>query len=161
MPRPMCLLWALPVILVGLLPSLARADTERRIQVEGRGPLHEAFAQPWDKNPGPNEAIAQEPPDPIVEQPPDDRPVGQNVQWVPGYWQWDGERKDFVWVSGFWRDMPAERRWVMGYWAQTAEGWRFVNGHWAANVEKDEQYVEPPPVNPDDGPDSPPPDNNS
>src|SRR5207253_1704453 len=100
-------------------------------------------------------------PDPIAEQPPDDRPAGANVQWVPGYWQWDGDKKDFVWVSGFWRDMPAERRWVMGYWAQTAEGWRWVNGHWAADVERDDQFVEPPPVNPDDGPDSQPPDADS
>ncbi len=37
---------------------------------------------------------------------PDQKPEGTNVQWIPGYWSWDDERKDYLWVSGFKRDVP-------------------------------------------------------
>ena len=130
----------------------ARAEVVRQVQVEGRGPLHEAYAQPWNQNPRPNEAVAEKPPEPVAEEPPDDRPPGDGVQWIPGYWQWDDDKKDFVWVSGLWRDAPNGRRWVQGYWANTAEGWRWVNGHWAADQEQDNQYVPNPPTNDDQGP---------
>jgi len=138
-----------------------RAESEREIQVEARGPLHEAFAQPWEKNPAANEPIAKQPPDPIPEEPPDEKPAGANVQWIPGYWQWDEEKKDFIWISGFWRDIPSGRRWIMGYWSETPEGWRWVNGHWAAEQEQDYQRVPAPPENIDEGPSTPAPDDDS
>src|SRR5262245_36358912 len=50
----------------------AKADSN--VRVEARGPVHEAFAQPWEKNPGPNQAVAKRPPDPLAEEPPDQRP---------------------------------------------------------------------------------------
>lgn len=132
-----------------------------RPQVEARGPLHEAFAQVTTKDPEAPQAVPKQPPAPVPEEPPDQKPAGANVQWIPGYWQWDDERKDFIWISGFWRDVPEGRRWVPGYWVETAEGWRWVNGHWAASQEADRQYVPEPPPNIDEGPSTPPPDDNS
>ena len=51
------------------------------------------------------------PPDPIPEEPPDQKPKGDNVQWIPGYWAWDDDRQDFLWVSGCWRVPPSGRNW--------------------------------------------------
>ena len=31
-------------------------------------------------------SFAKEPPQPIQEMPPDQKPAGQNIQWIPGYW---------------------------------------------------------------------------
>lgn len=35
-----------------------------------------------------------------VRLPPDQKPEGDDVAWIPGYWAWDDERNDFLWVSG-------------------------------------------------------------
>jgi hypothetical protein len=131
------------------------------IEVDARGPVHEAFARPWQANTAPNEPVDKKPPNPIPEEPAAEKPAGKNVQWIPGYWQWDTDRKDFIWVTGLWRDMPANRRWVMGYWAQTADGYRWVSGHFADAAEPDNQYVPEPPENRDQGPTTAPPDDHS
>src|SRR5262245_34218459 len=75
-------------------------------EVLTRGALHEAFADPGVT---PTEAppiVSKQPPDPINEVPPDQKPDGNNVVWIPGYFGWDEEREDFVWLSGFWRTPP-------------------------------------------------------
>jgi hypothetical protein len=143
--------------------STARGDdsNQKYIEIDARGPVHEAYAQPYASDPVPNSAVDKQPPDPIPEEPAAERPTGKNVQWIPGYWQWDNDRKDFIWNSGMWREMPQGRRWVPGYWAKTAEGFRWVSGHFADANEKDNQYVPEPPRNPDQGPTTPAPDDNS
>ena len=55
---------------------------------------------------GPGAVVPKQPPDPIPEVPPDQKPEAENAQWLPGYWAWDEDRKDFIWVSGFWRVPP-------------------------------------------------------
>lgn len=55
----------------------------------------------------------------IEEVPPEQKPTGDNVDWIPGYWAWDDERTDFLWVSGIWRSLPPGRQWVSGYWAKS------------------------------------------
>src|SRR2546430_1209833 len=82
------------------------------MQVLTSGPLHEAFAEPVVFDPKPSPTIPKQPPPPVEEMPPDQRPQGTNVQWIPGYWSWDDGRNDFVWVSGIWRDVPPGRQWV-------------------------------------------------
>src|SRR5229473_3086346 len=107
----------LPFATLYFAPNLSADEPPQKgIEIDARGPIHEAYAQPWQTNPGPNEPVPKKPPAPIPEEPAAERPAGKNVQWIPGYWQWDGDRKDFIWVSGFWRDVPAHRRWIMGYW---------------------------------------------
>ena len=39
-----------------------------------RGPVHEAFAQPFQANPQPGPVVPKRPPDPIPEEPPDQKP---------------------------------------------------------------------------------------
>jgi hypothetical protein len=157
----------LPVLICSLLSfagwSAARGEDQdqKYIEVDARGPVHEGFAQPYEAEPEPPKAVEKQPPEPIPEEPAAEKPAGKNVQWIPGYWQWDNDRKDFIWVAGMWRDMPQGRRWVPGYWAKTAEGFRWVSGHFADANEKDHQYVPEPPPNPDEGPTTPAPDDRS
>jgi len=149
------------VTFLALTAALRADDPPQGIEVDARGPVHEAYAQPYQPDPVLNEPVEKQPPAPIPEEPAAERPEGQNVQWIPGYWQWDGDRNDFVWVSGFWRDAPAQRHWVMGYWANTDAGYRWVPGHWAGEGEKEEVYVPEPPQVTDQGPTTPAPDDQS
>src|SRR5437764_9030760 len=85
------------------------------VQVLTRGPVHEAFALPVVNDPKPGLTVAKQPPAPVEEAPPDQKPAGPNVQWISGYWSWDASRDDFLWVSGVWREPPPGRQWVPGY----------------------------------------------
>ena len=40
--------------------------------------------------------FANRPPDPVEELPPDQKPDGDNVLWISGYWDWDEEDKEFI-----------------------------------------------------------------
>ena len=114
---------------------LAAEETMKQQGVEplDKGPVHEAFAQPVNKNPQPGSIIHKQPPKPVDEVPPEQKPEGDNVQWIKGYWAWDAERNDFIWVSGFWRVPPPDRRWVAGSWGQVDGGWQWSPGYWASN----------------------------
>src|SRR5262245_56041269 len=132
---------ALPLALawLGGTGTKATADQDTKYQIEARGPLHEAYAQPFMLNPSASAPIRKQPPLPMHEEPPELGPTGDRIQWMPGYWQYEESRKDFVWVSGFWRDTPTNRRWIPGFWSETQEGNRWVSGHWAAEQERDYQ----------------------
>ena len=125
-------------------------DTE----VLARGPIHEAFAttaeMPTDGGP----VVEKRPPDPVEELPPDQKPDGDNVQWIPGYWHYDEERKDFIWISGFWRDAPPGRTWVSGGWREVRRGYQWVHGFWNLPQAKQAEweYLPPPPVTLENGP---------
>jgi len=54
-----------------------------------RGPVHEAFAGVISYNPEPGVVVTKAPPAPIEEMPPEEKPEGDNVTWIPGYWGWD------------------------------------------------------------------------
>jgi hypothetical protein len=137
-------------------------DLQRGIEVQARGPVHEAFAQPVSSQPEPGPLVPQAPPEPVPEEPPDQAPEGRNVQWIGGYWSWDADRNEFVWVSGTYRDAPPGRQYVPGYWENEANGWRWVPGFWGPETQAELPYVPPPPAPPDaNGPSVPPPDENS
>src|SRR5258706_11576690 len=86
--------------LAGVFVVSSKAPTEEPdapaggVEVLARGPVHEAYAEPADHRPQPSPVLAKQPPDPIDELPPDQKPDGPNVQWIPGYWAWDEERSD-------------------------------------------------------------------
>lgn len=120
------------------------------ITVLARGPVHEAFAAPANPRPQPSPVISKQPPTPIPEVPPDEQPSGKDVQWIPGYWDWEEEKTDYLWVSGTWRVPPPERKWVPGYWSQTENGWQWVSGFWAPEEQKQVQYLSPPPTSAED-----------
>lgn len=123
-----------------------------------RGPVHEGYAEMMRLTPQPIPPVPAEPPQPIDEQPADVRPENPNAEWIPGYWGWDGESKQFVWVSGTWRVPPPGERWVPGYWTQTVQGAQRVPGFWVADDTQQINYLPPPPAYEDEGvdPASPP-----
>ena len=117
-----------------------------------RGSLHEAFASPHQSNPEASPVIAVAPPEPIDELPPEYKPEGVDVQWIPGYWAWDESQQDHIWISGVWRDAPPRRRWVPGYWDQTNAGFHWVSGFWAEENQQEVNYLPQPPASIDQGP---------
>ena len=97
-------------LLLGMT-ALAWGDpgAESGVQVLTRGPVHEAFASASMTGSTAGVVIARAPYEPVTEVPPDLRPEGDDVAWIPGYWCWDDDRSDFIWVSGVWRDLPPGR----------------------------------------------------
>jgi hypothetical protein len=121
-------------------------------QVLARGPVHEAFAGMVTFNPEPGLVVTMAPPDLIEEMPPEERPAGDNVTWIPGYWAWDEERSDFLWVSGTWRALPPGRAWIAGYWGNHAQGYQWISGYWADATTRQATYLPPPPASMEMGP---------
>jgi hypothetical protein len=128
-------------------------------EVLTRGPVHEAFASPVVYDPKAGPVIPQAPPAPIQEMPPDQKPEGANVQWISGYWAWDDARRDYLWVSGVWRNIPPGREWVPGYWHEVPGGVQWVSGVWMTSQPQGgaAQYYPTPPASLEAGPNSPPP----
>jgi hypothetical protein len=124
-----------------------------------RGPIHEAFAAPVVHDPKAAPMIEKQPPSPINELPPDQKPAGQNVQWIPGYWSWDVSRNDFIWVSGIWREPPPNNQWVPGYWHDVDGGYQWVSGTWipvsTQQTQSQQSYLPPPPASLEAGPNTP------
>jgi hypothetical protein len=146
---------------VGLGQTVAaqqsRADAEDGVQVLTRGPVHEAFAETITFDPEPGMVVAKAPPESIEELPPDQRPDGVNVDWIPGYWAWDDERGDFLWISGVWRALPPGREWVPGYWGRTDQGFQWASGYWADAQADEIEYLPEPPATVEVGPNIAPP----
>jgi hypothetical protein len=128
------------------------ANAEQGVQVLTRGPVHEAFAETVTFDPEPGIVAPKAPPAAIEEVPPEQRLEGTNVAWIPGYWGWDDERKDFLWVSGIWRDLPPGRQWVPGYWGKSAQGSQWTSGYWANAQASEVEYLPEPPATVENGP---------
>ncbi len=94
---------------------------QERLEVLTSGPVHEAFAEPVPLEVEAGLIVPLQPPANIEEIPPAERPVGGSFVWVPGYWGWDADRNDFVWVSACWRAAPPNTYWVPGYWYPVAD----------------------------------------
>lgn len=121
-------------------------ETPKGVEVLARGPVHEAFASPTAESKA-APMLAKKPPLPIEEMPPEERPEG-DVVWIGGYWSWDDDRNDFLWVSGCWRVKPEGKEWVPGYWREVGTNWQWVAGFWTQSQEQRGQgvtyYPEPP-----------------
>lgn len=122
------------------------------VEVLTRGPVHEAFAATLTYDPEPGLIVPQAPPEPIEELPPEQRPAGDDVEWIPGYWAWDDDRTDFLWVSGLWRNLPPGREWVPGYWATSRHGSQWTSGYWADATLTEQEYLPEPPATAEAGP---------
>jgi hypothetical protein len=108
------------------------------------GPIHEAFADSANLASAPGRIVPKPPPALIVEVPPDDKPQGEDAQWIPGYWAWDDDRGDHVWVSGCWRVPPPDHHWEPGHWQDVDQGSEWVSGYWAPTDQNDEDLPAPP-----------------
>ncbi|UCH21000.1 MAG: YXWGXW repeat-containing protein [Deltaproteobacteria bacterium] len=123
------------------------------VQVLASGPIHEAFAAVVALDPAPGIVAPKGPPPLIEEIPPQQKPEG-DVQWIPGYWAWDDERNEYIWVSGIWRVPPPSRQWVPGYWTRVRKGYQWISGYWAGLKANGEEYLSEPPKSVEVGPSS-------
>jgi hypothetical protein len=156
-PGACALFLLVPVFLVS--PALTQEPTPAVSGIDGlevltRGPIHEAYAEPVAFDPAPGPVITLKPPQSIRELPPEVKPAG-DVIWIEGYWLFEVERNDFVWVSGVWRVPPRGRRWVPGYWADVEGGHQWTSGFWIGDDADELGYLTPPPQSLENGPTSP------
>jgi hypothetical protein len=135
-------------------PPAAQMDepppVPKGIEVLARGPVHEAFAS-LTGEPVATQPVSKQPPKPIEEMPPTEKPEG-DVIWIGGYWAYDDDRKDFLWVSGVWRTPPPGKQWIAGYWREEGDQWQWVPGFWTVSEKdqetKDVTYLPKPPEPP-------------
>lgn len=143
MPYRTCLVFPVLLAAVCLLPAqegqAPPPPSPQGVEVMARGPIHEAFAS-LTGEPVPSRPVPKKPPAPIEELPPAEKPEGQ-VVWIGGYWAWDDERSDYLWVSGVWRKSPPGKQWVAGYWREDGDRWQWVPGFWTAEARGDDQKV--------------------
>jgi len=111
-------------------------------QILARGPVHEAFAKPVSMDAQSPIIAPNEPPANLQELPPVEKPAGADIVWVPGYWAWDTDRNDFIWVSGCWRNAPPNTYWVPGHWLQLDNGWEWIGGFWKPIETGSQQAIE-------------------
>ncbi len=128
------------------------ATDDQGAQVLTRGPVHEAFAGIVSYNAEPGVIVEKAPPEAIEELPPEERPAGDNISWIPGYWGWDDEQSDYLWISGTWRALPPGRQWTTGYWATSGQGYQWISGYWADSSAEEITYLPKPPVTVEAGP---------
>ena len=128
------------------------AGDDTNYRVVTRGPVHEAFAKNIDTDPAAGVVIPKAAPGSIEESPPDEVPEGDNVAWIPGYWGWDPDQNDFLWISGLWRDVPPGQRWVPGYWTKVDTGFQWVSGFWTSAEMTEVAYLDDPPQSLEEGP---------
>ena len=133
-------------------PEEVRAVPEDAMEVQTRGPIHEGFATPLTTEVPESIKVREKPPESIDEVPPDVKPAGSNVVWMPGYWAWNDEDEKFLWISGFWRDVPPGRVWVSGYWTEADGGHQWVPGFWSNAKQEEVAYLPPPPESIEEGP---------
>ena len=138
-------------------PPLPPEEQPAGAEVLTRGPVHEAFAEPVSLQAEAGLVAPTQPPPNIEEVPPADRPEGDNYVWVPGYWSWDADRSDYIWVSACWRVAPPNMYWVPGYWSRVTDGWEWVPGFWARVGSQEIEYLPAPPDPVDVSPQGPPP----
>ena len=144
---------ALLGVMLCAFPAFAEnaSDDEKGVDVLAHGPIHEAFAETIAYDPEPGIIVPKAPPERIKELPPDQKPEG-DVEWIPGYWGWDDDRNDFVWVSGTWRAVPPGRQWIPGYWTNSQGGYQWISGYWAPEENNTATYLPEPPESVEVGP---------
>jgi hypothetical protein len=141
----------------GQQPPIPSEELPAGAEVQTRGPVHEAFDEPVTLQAQAGVVAPHEPPANIDEVPPGDRPQGAGYAWVPGYWGWDADRNDFVWISACWRVAPPNMDWVPGYWTPVTGGWEWVPGFWSPERAQAINYLPEPPAPEDTEAPGPPP----
>ncbi len=137
--RGLFFLWSLA--LFSSLGSLQAGE----LKAADAGPLHEAFVTPIMGSPI-LEAVSFLPPKTLQENPPSAPAIG--LVWIPGYWGWDNQIEDFIWVTGVWRKPPPGMNWISGFWDQSEVGHVWIRGFWYKSVPEKLSYTDLPPPDP-------------
>jgi len=132
--------------------DINETDITDQAEVLSTGPVHEAFAETATSDTEPGIVVTKMPPDPIEEIPPDQSDLEEGAEWIPGYWAWDDERNDFIWISGTWRVPPPGRHWVPGRWVEVEQGYQWISGYWAGSSAAENEYLPEPPESMEEGP---------
>jgi hypothetical protein len=139
----------------GYANGAAADQPDPNVQVLTRGPVHEAYAVPLSAGQTAGMIVPRQPPAPVDEVPPDMKPEGGNSVWIPGYWSWDDDRRDFLWVSGVWRTPPAQHRWMPGFWQDVpGQGYQWVSGYWMPSHLEEATFLPQPQASLENGPTS-------
>jgi hypothetical protein len=129
----------------GTNPDGDTPSKPKAVEPQVKGPVHEAFAEAvTDPQPGPK--VDKEPPKDLEELPAADKPEGDDVQWIGGYWDFDQDRKDYLWVSGIYRKFPLRRTWMAGSWVKVEGGWQRQRGIWAPLEQTEITFLPEPPA---------------
>ncbi len=137
--EPGAVLQAVETITVDQLPS--------GVEIMMRGPVHQAFAQPYPENQSMLQVEIIIPP-PLRERPAAIRPTEdeRTSQWVPGYWAVEPNSENLVWVSGVWRYAPPGMKWVPGYWDASGSVSSWVSGFWVDERLEELEFLPEPPA---------------
>lgn len=144
------------LLLAVLTSGNCHAQTQT-IQTYENGPIHEAFVTPSSGRLL-LDSIAEQPPEDIAERIP--RQNDMQSEWVSGYWHWDFDLHDFVWVSGVWRRPPPGHQWIIGFWKSFEEEWVWIPGYWSKTAPENADYIGVAPPDPIDENMGPPPSGN-
>jgi hypothetical protein len=128
----------------GSVPPPEGAASDKIVE-QTRGPINQGFAEMTNMTPQPSPPVERQPPAPIDEAPPDAKPDNPAATWVPGYWSWDAESSNHIWVSGSWRVPPPGHRWIPGYWSEGDGNYQWVSGFWQPEEVEDVAYLPAPP----------------
>ncbi len=141
--------------------AAAPAPADPNVEVMTRGPVHEAYAMPVNSGQTAGVIVPRQPAAAVEEVPPDMKPDAHNATWIPGYWSWDDERRDFIWVSGVWRVPPPGFQWMPGYWQDAqGQGYQRISGYWMPAQAQETTYLPQPQPSIDTGPPGPAPGQN-
>src|SRR5205085_2429652 len=106
-------------------------------EVQGRGPVHEGFAQPGNGAGQPGPLAPQQPPEPIpyLQAPPESIDRGPSVpapevgsSYVPGIWLFEDGR--CLWRPGFWSAPRPGFVYTPPRYVWTPRGYVYVAGFW-------------------------------
>jgi hypothetical protein len=82
--------------------------------------------QPGPGDYAPPPALAQ--PVPVPYEPPG---VTPRTVWIPGHYDWDPSRGNYVYILGQYVEAPRENaQWIPGHWVQTPTAWIWIDGTW-------------------------------
>jgi len=57
--------------------------------------------------------------------------MSPRTTWIPGHFDWDPARSNYVYIEGQFVEAPHENaQWIPGHWAQTPTAWIWINGGW-------------------------------
>lgn len=115
------------------------------VQVVKEGPIHEAFVT-RDTEDFILDVLPVPPPAAINERIPPQ--TDRQAVWVPGYWCWDENRNDYIWMSGVWRRPPPHHQWIPGTWQAMNQGWVWVSGFWSKQPTDTLSFIETAPPEP-------------